>query len=223
MSKQVVLIHAMTLAIQPIVDAFKDGWPEAHLSNLMDDELPAALRREGGLTPPIVQRICNLAVYGAQTGADGILFTCSAFTPAMDVAKQLVAIPVLKPDEAMVHAALDAGKRIGVLATFPSTPPISAAQLSAAAKRRGIPVEIITDAVPDALKALTEGDGATHDRLIAEAASRMAPKVDVLCLAQFSMARADAAVRAKVGVPVLTSPTAAVAHLKAVLTGRGSA
>lgn len=123
MSKQVVLIHAMALAIQPIVDAFKDGWPEAYLSNLMDDGLPAALRREGGLTPPIVQRICNLAVYGAQTGADGILFTCSAFTPAMDVAKQLVAIPVLKPDEAMVHAALDAGKRIGVLATFPSTPP----------------------------------------------------------------------------------------------------
>ncbi len=77
--------------------------------------------------------------------------------------------------------------------------------------------------MPDALKALTEGDGATHDRLIAEAASRMAPKVDVLCLAQFSMARARAAVQAKVGVPVLTSPTAAVAHLKAVLTGRGSA
>ncbi|MBI4841896.1 MAG: arylsulfatase [candidate division NC10 bacterium] len=223
MSKRIVLIHAVTVSLQPILEAFKEGWPEAEVSNLLDDGLTGALSREGGLTPPIVRRICDLAVYAERTGADGILFSCSAFTPAMDVAKQLVSIPVLKPDEAMIAAALDAGRRIGVLATLPATAPIQAAQLQAAAAERGKTIQVETAAVPEALKALNAGDTATHDRLVAEAAERLAPRVDVICLAQFSMARARPAVKAKVGVPILTSPSAAVARLKAILTGSAGA
>lgn len=219
MSKRVVLIHAVAVSLQPILDAFKEGWPEADVSNLLDDGLTRALSRDGSLTPRIVRRICDLAMYAERTGADGILFSCSAFTPAMDVAKQLVSIPVLKPDEAMIATALDTGRRIGVLATLPATAPIQAAQLYAAAAERGKTVQVETVSVPEALKALNAGDPATHDRLIAEAAERLAPGVDAICLAQFSMARARPAVKAKVGLPVLTSPSAAVARLKAILTG----
>ena len=63
------------------------------------------------------------------------------------------------------------------------------------------------------------GDAATHDRMIVEAAERIADQVDVICLAQVSMALARAAVQAKVKVPVLTSPATAVARLKAMLAG----
>ena len=223
MSKRIVLIHAVTVSLQPILEAFREGWPEAEVSNLLDDGLTGALSREGGLTPRIVRRICDLATYAARTGADGILFSCSAFTPAMDVAKQLVSIPVLKPDEAMIAAALDTGLRIGVLATLPATAPIQAAQLQAAAAEQGKTIQVETAAVPEALKALNAGDTATHDRLVAEEAERLASRVDVICLAQFSMARARPAVKAKVGVPVLTSPSAAVARLKAILTGSAGA
>ena len=218
MKKRIVLIHAVATAIPPIRDAFKEGWPEAEISNLLDDGLTGALSREGGLTPRIVQRICDLATYAARTGADGILFSCSAFTPAMDVAKELVTIPVLKPDEAMIAAALESGRRIGVVATMPATAPTQAAQLQAAAAERGKTIQVETAAVPEALKALNAGDTATHDRLVAEAAERLAPRVDVICLAQFSMARARAVAQARVRVPVLTSPAAAVARLKAMLT-----
>lgn len=133
------MIHAVPVSIQPIRDAFKEGWPEAEVSNLLDDGLTGALSRESGLTSHIVQRICDLATYAAKTGADRILFTCSAFTPAMDVAKELVTIPVLKPDEAMIAAALESGRRIGVVATMPATAPTQAAQLQAAAAERGKP------------------------------------------------------------------------------------
>lgn len=70
----------------------------------------------------------------------------------------------------------------------------------------------MTAAVPEALKAVDAGDAATHDRLIVEAVERLASWVDVICLAQFSMPRARAAVQARVSVPVLTSPGAAVAR-----------
>jgi Asp/Glu/hydantoin racemase len=205
------------VAIPPVLDAFRSGWPDAEVESLLDDGLTPALARESGLTPRIVQRICDLASYAARTGADGILFTCSAFTPAIDVAKRLVAVPVLKPDEAMYAAALDAGRRVGVLATMSAAAPTAEGQIMAAAAERGRPVEVRTAAVPEALRALEAGDGALYDRLVAEAAHRLAPDVDVLCLAQFSMARARPAAQAAVGVPVLARPAAAVARLKAVL------
>jgi len=215
---RIVLIHAVTVAIPPILEAFQEGWPEAAVESLLDEGLGPALSREGGLTPRIVRRICDLAIYAAGTGADGILFTCSAFTPAMDVAKQLVTIPVLKPDEAMVATALDTGSRIGVVATMSASAPAAEAQLRAAAAARGRTAEVRTAAVPEALKALAGGEATTHDGLVADAAARLAPEVDVLCLAQFSMARARSAVQSRVAIPVLTSPAAAVARLRATLT-----
>jgi Asp/Glu/hydantoin racemase len=55
--------------------------------------------------------------------------------------------------------------------------------------------------------------------LVIEAAERIADSVDVICLAQVSMAMARAAVQASVKVPVLTSPATAVARLRTLLTG----
>lgn len=220
MSPHVTLIHAVTVAIPPVLEAFREGWPDAEVSNLLDDGLTGALAREGGLTPRIAQRIRDLATYAARSGADGILFTCSAFTPAMDQAREDVTIPLLKPDEAMFADALEAGRRIGVVATFPGTIPVAEPQIRAAAAARGIDVEIVSTVAPEAFKAMNAGDTATHDRLVVDAAVAVAPRVDVICLAQFSMARARAAVQSRVAVPVLTSPKAAVDRLRSLLAPR---
>jgi Asp/Glu/hydantoin racemase len=217
MTKRIALIHAVAMAIPPILHAFKEGWPEAKVSNLLDDDLMPAYTREGGLSPHVVERICELALYAARIGADGILFTCSVFPQAEDMAKQLVRVPLLKPDEAMIAAALDAGKRIGVVATNPPAAPAAAAQLTAAAAARGLQIQVISSVAEGAFAIGNAGDAATHDRMVVEAAERVAGQVDVICLAQVSMALARAAVQARVKVPVLTSPATAVARLKALL------
>jgi len=217
MSPRIALIHAVATAIPPIQHAFKEGWPEAQLSNLLDDDLMPAYTRAGGLTPHITERICALALYAARTGADAILFTCSVFPQAEDLAKQLVRVPLLKPDEAMITAALDAGTRIGVVATNPPAAPAAAAQLEAGARSRGVDIQVVQSVAAGAFAIGNAGDAATHDRMVIEAAERIAAEVDVLCLAQVSMALARAAVQAKVKVPVLTSPATAIARLKALL------
>jgi Asp/Glu/hydantoin racemase len=219
MPPRIALIHAVATAIPPIRHAFKEGWPEAQVSNLLDDDLMPAYTREGGLTPHVTERICALALYAARTGADGILFTCSVFPQAEDMAKQLVRIPLLKPDEAMIAAALDAGSRIGVVATNPPAAPAAAAQLRAAAEARGLRVHVVESVAEGAFAIGNTGDAVTHDRMVVEAAERIAGQVDVLCLAQVSMALARGAVQATVKVPVLTSPATAVARLKMLLDG----
>jgi hypothetical protein len=121
---RLALIHALRHSPPPIEEAFARLWPGQTLMNLLDDSLSADLAREGKLTPRMTERFLTLARYAAGTGADGILFTCSAFGPCIEAcAQDLAPMPVLKPNEAMIEEAITKGKRIGLLVTFPGTIP----------------------------------------------------------------------------------------------------
>ena len=78
---RIAIIHAPRHSPPPIETAFAAAWPEARLMNLLDDSLSADLAREGRLTDAMTARFLTLARYAAGTGAQGILFSCSAFGP----------------------------------------------------------------------------------------------------------------------------------------------
>ncbi len=203
---RIALIHALRLSIDPIMASFARHWPEAKLANLLDDSLSADLAA-GASLESMTTRFLTLARYAHATGADGILFTCSAFGPCIEAcAKELAPMPVLKPNEAMIEAA-QPYQRIGVLATFGPT-------LATMPPEFGRPVQ--TALIEGALAALDAGDGTTHDRLAAETAKSL-HGCDAIALAQFSLARAADAVAAATGLPVLTTPDSAVLKLKALL------
>jgi aspartate/glutamate racemase len=208
---RIALIHALRDSVVPALDAMTRGWPGAEPVNLLDDSLSADLARDGHLSDAMIGRFVGLAKYAVANGADGILFTCSAFGPAIEAARAAVAIPVLKPNESAFAAALAAGSAIGLLVTFPGSLAPLSAELRAMAGARDL--SLAAHMVPDALAALQNGDGTTHDRLIAAAAAKL-PVGQSLVLAQFSMARALASVRARIACPVLATPDAAVAELK---------
>lgn len=207
---RIALIHALRHSPPPIEAAFARLWPEATLMNLLDDSLSADLARDGRITEAMTGRFLSLAGYARATGADGILFTCSAFGPCIEaVQRALSPLPVLKPNEAMIEEAQAIGGRIGLLASFQPTlasmPPEFPASLT------------VTPKLADgALAALDRGDGAEHDRLATLAAADLA-ECDAIALAQFSLARAAPAVAAATGKPVLTTPDSAVRKLKRLL------
>ena len=67
------------------------------------------MARDGALTPAMTDRFLGLARYATSTGADAILLTCSAFGPCIEAcAREFPAIPVLKPNEAMIEDAAQA-------------------------------------------------------------------------------------------------------------------
>ena len=118
MSLRIGLIHAVTPAMAPVEAAFRALWPDAERMNVLDDRLAPDRERAGALTPPFFARIRALADYAVAQGADGILYTCSAFGLAIEAVARALPIPVLTPDEAMFTAAIMRGRRIGMLATF---------------------------------------------------------------------------------------------------------
>lgn len=207
---RIALIHALRHSPPPIEAAFARLWPEATLMNLLDDSLSADLARDGRLTEAMTGRFLALARYAQETGAAGILFTCSAFGPCIQaVQREFSPMPVLKPNEAMIEEAVGVGSRIGLLASFGPT-------LTSMPPEFPETLAVVARLAEGALAALDRGDGPEHDRLAALAAGDLAD-CDAIALAQFSLARAAPAVAAATGKPVLTTPDSAVRKLKRLL------
>ena len=219
---RIALIHALKHSIPAIEAAFARLWPEASLANLLDDSLSTDLAREGSLTPAMHQRFLTLARYAASCGADGILFTCSAFGPCIEAcASDLAPLPVLKPNEAMIEEAVAlAGPegRIALMATFAPTLVSMPAEFAAAAPK----LKLVPCLAEGALAAMDRGDPAAHDRAAAQAAAGLRD-VDAIALTQFSLARANTLVAAASGKPVLTTPDSAVRKLRRLLLRKEAA
>jgi Asp/Glu/hydantoin racemase len=216
---RIALIHATPLAMAPVNTVFASRWPQAECLNLLDDRLSPDLARAGAITGPLVQRFVRLAHYAKDQGACGILFTCSAFGPAIEAARISVGLPTLKPNEAMFEEALalcarlGGTRRVGLITTFAPAERPMCEEFEAAARRCGAAVHLSSVCAPDALPALNAGDAARHDALVLAQARALAG-CDVLMLGQFSMARTQPAVADATGVPVLTSPDSAVRSLQ---------
>lgn len=224
LANRIILIHALAESVQPIHAAFQRNWPDARYFDLLDTALSADLATEGKLSNKMRQRFLTLGHYAAtQEGMGGvtaaILFTCSAFGPAIDAVKATLPIPVLRPNEAAFAAALTSGQRIGLLVTFEPSLAALTAELKEMALSAGRTVKVTANFVDGALAALQRGDPVMHDRLIADAASSMADQ-DVLILGQFSMARASAMLPKIASRRVITTPDAAVLALRHLIRDR---
>ena len=207
---RVALIHALAHSVAPINAEMARAWPACERMNLLDDSLSADLARSGrGLDAAMHQRFESLAAYAEGTGAQAILFTCSAFGPCIDaVAARRPGMPVLKPNEAMVAEAVASGRRVGLIASFAPT-------LVSMPSEFPPGIEIVSRLAEGAMQALDQGDTAGHDARVVQAALWLQQQgCDVIALAQFSMARAEAAVRQALDLPVLSTPASAVRVLR---------
>jgi Asp/Glu/hydantoin racemase len=205
-------------AMDAAVRAFAAEWPQARISNLLDDSLFAWVREAGGVVPEMYDTFRNLTRHMIARGADGILFTCSAFRQVIDACIEEFDLPILKPNDAMIERALDAGSRIAVMATVGPTIPSISVEIEEMASARGQKVELVPYVVEQAFDALASGDAALHDRLVAERA-REIRNCDAIVLAQFTLSRAVPAVQAVNKTPIYNSPGAAVARMREMVRG----
>ena len=216
MSARIALIHATRAAIDPVEDAFSEVWPEARHWSLLDEGLTKALDHAGHLIEEISERFIRLANYAADTDIDGMLFTCTAFGPAIEVCQRKFRFPTLKPNEAMFEAVLDRGDTIGSLASHPVTLTMLQEQLVVLAKERGRNVTIKPLLAEGAWNGLCAGHTDSHDQKVIETAKGLGD-CDAILLAQFSMAPLTQAVQSNTQAVVVSSPHAAVRKMRGLI------
>ncbi len=212
----IVLFHVHKDAMDAAVRAFTADWPEARISNILEDGLFAWVRETGGVVPEMYDAFRTLTNYAVGRGAEGILYSCSAFGECIDACIAEHDIPMLKPNDAMIEQALDHGPRIAVVATVAATIPTISYEIEEMAAKRGQAIELLPYVVDGAFDALAAGNAAKHDLLVADVAEKI-EGCDVITLAQFTLSRAAPAVAMVTDIPVLNSPGAAVAKLRELL------
>jgi Asp/Glu/hydantoin racemase len=210
---RIVLLHATTVAMEPISHAMAEGWPEAEPVSLLDEALSLDRARAGG-DESFFNRFEVLGKYALNLGASGILATCSAFGPALTKLDALLPIPVVKPNEPMFRAALGTGRRIAMLATFAPAVASMEQEFSELAAELGLAASLETVIVAGAIDALRAGRAEEHNDLVARAAAGLTG-TDAVMLAHFSTSRASAQVQAASAIPVLSAPESAVRAIRA--------
>jgi Asp/Glu/hydantoin racemase len=213
---RIVLLHATPVAIDPVKAAFANLWSEPELVNLLDDSLSNDRTRSEELTPELTDRFVSFGRYAFSTGADGILVTCSAFGPCIEVMQEELPIPVLKPNEAMFQAAVEQGQNVAMVATFRPAVITMEREFEKYVEQTGANARLTTFVVEPAMTALRANDAETHNRMIADMASDLA-EFDTVMLAHFSTSRALPALAARLNAPVLSAPDAAVLQLKGLI------
>ena len=209
---RIAFLHTGAVNIAPFGELAAELLPGTTVVNYLDDRIVADLG-DADRAASVPERVNDLVLAAAAGGADAVMLTCSSISELAAPAAAEAGIPVLRVDEAMADAAVQAGTRIRVLATLPTTCRPTLALIEERAALVDVEPELSSEVIEGAFAAVSSGDRATHDRLVGEAIQRAAAEADVVVLAQASMASAASAVR--VDVPVLTSPRLGVERLAA--------
>lgn len=216
--KTLGLIHTSATLVPVFAELCAKYIPHVKTFNIVDDSLIKNTIACGELTADTSRRVVNYAGSAQDAGADYILFTCSSIGPAVEAAAGLSHVPVLRVDQPMADKAVQSGKKIGVVATLSTTLNPTSDLVRRRALASGKEIELVPVLCEGAFEALMSGDAATHDQKVGDALKKLSNEVDVILLAQASMARVvDTLSEADKKVPILASPPIAMEYLATVL------
>ncbi|GAB3601561.1 aspartate/glutamate racemase family protein [Microbacterium tumbae] len=213
---RIAFLHTGAVVIPPVMDLASRLLPDAATVNYLDDKIVADLA-DPERSSSVDARLEDLVRAAQAAGADAVMLTCSSISEYAAPLSERLGIPVLRIDEAMADQAVAAGERIAVIATLPTTLAPTTRLIAERAALAGAEPRIVSEVVEGAFAAVSSGDRAAHDELVAGAIMRLAGENDVVVLAQASMASAAAAV--SVSVPVLTSLEPGITRLRDAISG----
>jgi len=216
--KTLALIHTSATLVPVFHQLCQARLPDVETFNIVDDSLVRQISANGGITPDITARVAGYVASAESGGADLILVTCSSIGPAVEAAAASAQVPVLRVDQPMADRAVQTGRRIGVIATLATTLNPTADLVRRRAAAAGKTLELTSRLCNGAFEALMAGDPAKHDELVARALRDLSAQVDVIVLAQASMARVvEKLEESERRIPILASPPLAIEHLATVL------
>jgi Asp/Glu/hydantoin racemase len=127
-------------------------------------------------------------------------------------------VPVVSSYGPVMAEAVQAGRRVGLIAAVPATLRDAEYFLQQAAQEAGRLVDTYPRLAEDLMVLKRREGEAAYCRRLAEEVDKLAPHVDAVLLTQFSMASALSHLQDIASVPVLSAPHSSAHRLKALLS-----
>jgi Asp/Glu/hydantoin racemase len=214
---RLAVIHTTPATVEPMKALAAEILPGSEVINFVDDSILPQLGRNGGDLAEVEERLVHYARFAEQAGAHVILEACSSVGEVVARMQSSVSIPIVRIDEAMAEQAVQRGERLGVAATLRTTLQPTIRLLQAKAQTEGKQIEITPLLIDGAYQKLMTGDREGHDDLLVENLQELASAVEVIVLAQASMARVLPRLPAADREKVLVSPRLAMERVKNVV------
>jgi Asp/Glu/hydantoin racemase len=213
--RRICLIHTAPIMVQLFTPLCRERLPDVKVTQIINESMIRDTIEAGHVRQPTIDALHTFADACFKLGTELVMVTCSSIGPAVDLIQSRFPKPVLRVDEPMAEAAVARGRRIGIAATLRTTLEPTAELLRRKAKEAGKEIELVECLCEGAFEAVMKGDTVTHDVLVSKAMVNRLADVDVIVLAQASMARvAEGLPPGALSAPVLSSPALALDYVR---------
>jgi len=215
--KKLAIIHTVSWYNKSVIEPFAEPWlkenPDVEIINIMDDSLLSESLPNGGPTKEVIRRMVLYFQAAEATGADVLMCSCTTMGSGTRVARQVINKPVFNIDEPMAKEAVAKGKKLGILATVPTSAPATRALLEMEAAAIGKTIEIKTVINEAAFQYLLNGEVERHNELVHQELEKLQNEVDVIVLGQISLAQ----IQFEAKVPILQVGHSGFAYARKLL------
>ena len=183
------VIHTTRLVIEPVHQSIAAIGQDLQINHVLDEGILRRLATLGRITPEIIDWLTQMVASTQDIGAELAVVSCSSLSPCVNEVRERLQIPVLKVDEPMMDYAVQHADRIGLVMTNPTTEAPSQQLFAEVTRKSGRRATLVTELCPGAFAKLSGGDIEGHDAEVVEVIERLIDKVDLIMLAQISIAR----------------------------------
>jgi hypothetical protein len=201
----IAFLHTAAVHVPTFDGLMRELAPGHPASHVVDESLLADARRLGIDDSGVVSRVNEAMARAATPGTHVVVCTCSTVGGIAERSQTQGQFIAMRIDRAMANEAVRLGPSVLVVAALESTLSPTQDLVHDSSRRIGKAVRVSTLAVPEAWQHFTQGDVSGYLATIAARARAAARGMDVVVLAQASMAGA-AELLADLNMPVLSSP-----------------
>lgn len=218
--KKLGIVHPALITTRAVQKYIDEIIPEVEVVHWVDDTIQNTnFACEPGIIPKKnYAKFVQAALSQEEYGVNLILLACSTFNRAVEFARTMVNTPLLQIDRPMMDLAVRDGRRIGLLATVPTTVPASERLLRLAAEEAGRQIDVRTRLCSEAFRVLKAGNPDKHNEMLLEEIARLSNEVDAIVMAQVSMTALEPRLT-NTKVPVYNSGRTAFNRIRQILEG----
>lgn len=203
--KKIAVISATRVSLDPVNKAAAEYFPDTQIFHIMDEGMSALSKVEGCISGRNLARMVNLIRSAEDLGVEGILLSCTVFSPYTDLLQNFTKLPLVAADVAMFEKAVLSYKKFGVIVTFGPTIESVTQVLNECRKKTGREFEAVIKLADGAFQAAAEGDDDKHNKIVVETIKQFPDDIEAVVLSQMSQMRALPLLKGY-RVPVLSSP-----------------